>query len=55
MIAMAILYAMGYFQNRLLYNMCIGTLKKESFNDTSNFDKSAMEASLKKAMVPTPI
>ena len=32
MIAMAILYAMGYFQNRLLYNMCAGTMKKEGMD-----------------------
>lgn len=55
MIMLAVLYAMFYLQNRLLYNMCIGTLKKESFNDTSNMDKSAMEASLKRVIVPTAI
>jgi hypothetical protein len=30
---MAILYAMGYLQNRLLYNMCAGTMKKEGFDE----------------------
>ena len=32
MIMMGILYGMGYLQNRLLYNMCAGTMKKEGFD-----------------------
>ena len=29
MIMLAVLYGMFYLQNRLLYNMCIGNMKKE--------------------------
>jgi len=32
MIMVALLYGMFYLQNRLLYNMCIGSMKKESFD-----------------------
>ena len=32
MIMVALLYGMFYLQNRLLYNMCIGSMKKEGFD-----------------------
>jgi hypothetical protein len=33
MIMLSILYVMAYLQNRLLYNMCVGKIKKESFSE----------------------
>ena len=33
MVMLAVLYAMFYLQNRLLYNMCVGTLKTEGMAD----------------------
>ena len=32
MVMLAVLYAMFYLQNRLLYNMCMGTIKKEGMD-----------------------
>jgi len=47
MIMLAVLYGMFYLQNRLLYNMCVGTLKTEGMDP-------AMMASLKKGVVSGP-
>lgn len=33
MIMVALLYGMFYLQNRLLYNMCTGSMKKEGFEE----------------------
>jgi hypothetical protein len=33
---LAILYGMFYLQNRLLYNMCIGSMKKEGLEMPNN-------------------
>lgn len=36
MIMVALLYGMFYLQNRLLYNMCTGSMKKEGMEDPLN-------------------
>lgn len=38
MIMLAILYGMFYLQNRLLYNMCTGSMKKEGMESESGID-----------------
>jgi len=47
MIMLAILYGMAYLQNRLLYNMCVGKIKKESFTEGNDTKKAAEEAAAK--------
>lgn len=34
LLMLAVLYGMAYLQNRLLYNMCAGSMKKEGLDNT---------------------
>ena len=56
MIMLAILYGMFYLQNRLLYNMCTGSMKKEGLEMPNNPDMEVSESSLKKnSQIPIPM
>lgn len=49
MTMLAILYGMFYLQNRLLYNMCTGGMKKEGMTEGNMFN---MEKDEKKMQMP---